>query len=409
MSRAARLGAFIIATLAILGLGIFIVGDRQYLLSDTYQLKAQFATIVGLSEGGEVRVGGVHSGSVRRIDLPKNPTDKITVRMDLKRSTHDIIKQDSVAAIQTEGLLGNEYVSISFGGARALNVRDGDTIASVPPLALADIIKKADAIMDSSKEALDNTTVVTANLKSISNKINEGQGTIGALVNDKEMYANMEKTTVGLRDATVHAQAGIADFQENMEALKQNFLLRGYFKKRGYDDSAELAKNQIPNLPDGTPMKTFTYDPKSLFDKIDTAKLKNEKSLADAGKFLAGNEFGVAVIVVYAGLTGDAQKDLALTQARAAVIRAYLVANFGFDDTQLKILGMGKKINAAADSATPAAATTTTDASTGAAAPAPTKASAPESLWGEIEIIVFPPGTDIPANQQAGIPSSLHQ
>jgi len=194
-----------------------------------------------------------------------------------------------------------------------------------------------------------------------------------------------------------------------MEALKQNFLLRGYFKKRGYDDSAELAKNQIPNLPDGTPMKTFTYDPKSLFDKIDTAKLKNEKSLADAGKFLAGNEFGVAVIVVYAGLTGDAQKDLALTQARAAVIRAYLVANFGFDDTQLKILGMGKKINAAADSATPAAATTTTDASTGAAAPAPTKASAPESLWGEIEIIVFPPGTDIPANQQSGIPSSLHQ
>jgi phospholipid/cholesterol/gamma-HCH transport system substrate-binding protein len=398
MSRAARLGAFIIATLAILAVGIFIIGDRQYLFSDTYRLKAQFATVVGLDEGAEVRVGGVHSGTVRRVELPKNPTDKITVLMDLQRSTHDIIKQDSVAAIQTEGLLGNEYVSISFGGAQALNVRDGDTIASVPPLVLADIIKKADAIMDSSKEAVANTTVVTANLKSISGKIDDGQGTIGALVNNKEMYDNLQTTTAGLRDATVHAQAGIADFQENMEALKQNFLLRGYFKKRGYEDSAELAKNQIAGLPDGTPTKTFSYDPKSLFDKVDTAKLKNEGSLAAAGKFLAGSEFGVAVVVVYSGMTGDAQKDLVLTQARAAVIRAYLVSNFGFDDTQLKILGMGKKVSAAA-AAPPAASVPA----------APITASAPESPWGEIEIVVFPPGTDIPTNQQASIPTTLHQ
>jgi phospholipid/cholesterol/gamma-HCH transport system substrate-binding protein len=380
MSRAARLGAFIIATLAILAAGIFIIGDRQYLFSDTYRLKAQFNTVVGLDEGSEVRVGGVHSGSVRRIDLPKTPTDKITVLMDLKRSTHDIIKQDSIAAIQTEGLLGNEYVSISFGSAQALNVRDGDMIASVPPLVLADLIKKTDAILDSSKEAVANTTAATASLKSISAKIDDGQGTIGALVNNKEMYADLQQTTVGLRDATVHAQAGIADFQENMEALKQNFLLRGYFKKRGYEDSAELAKNQIPSLPDGTPLKTFTYDPKSLFDKIDTAKLKNEGSLSAAGKFLAGNEFGVAVVVVRTGMTGDAQQDLVLTQARAAVIRAYLVGNFGFDDTQLKTLGLGKTVGVTADSG-----------------------------WGEIEIVVFPVGTDTPSNQQAGIPNTLHQ
>src|SRR5580704_18887516 len=121
MSRAARLGAFIVATLAILAAGIFIIGDRQYLFSDTYQLKAQFSTVVGLDAGAEVRVGGVHTGSVRQIDLPSKPTDKITVLMDLQRSTHDIIKNDSVAAIQTEGLLGNEYVSISFGSAQGLD------------------------------------------------------------------------------------------------------------------------------------------------------------------------------------------------------------------------------------------------------------------------------------------------
>jgi phospholipid/cholesterol/gamma-HCH transport system substrate-binding protein len=376
MTRAARLGAFIIATLAILAAGIFIIGDRQYLFSSTYRLKAQFSTVVGLDEGAEVRVGGVHSGSVRRIDLPKTPTDKITVLMDLQPSTHDIVKQDSVAAIQTEGLLGNEYVSISFGSAQGLNVQDGDTIASQPPLVLADLIKKTDVILDSSKEALDNTTVVTANLRAISAKINEGQGTIGALVNDKKMYTELDQTTVGLRDATVHAQAGIADFQENMEALRQNFLVRGYFKKRGYEDSAELAKNEIASLPEGSCLKTFTYEPKNLFDKIDTAKLKNQNSLSAAGKFLAANEFGVAVVVVYTGMTGDAQKDLVLTQARAAMVRAYLVGNFGFDDTQLKTLGMGKRIGENADSS-----------------------------WGAVEIIIYPVGTETPA----GIQSTVQQ
>jgi phospholipid/cholesterol/gamma-HCH transport system substrate-binding protein len=377
MSRAARLGVFIVASLAILAAGVFVIGDKQYLFSSTYRLKAQFSTVVGMDEGAEVRVGGVHSGTVRRIELPKNPSDKITVLMDLQRSTHDIVKQDSVAAIQTEGLLGNEYVSISFGSAQGTDVRDGDMIASQPPMVIADLIAKTDAILDSSKAAIDNTTEATSSLKSISAKIDRGQGTIGALVNDKEMYASLNQTAAGMRETMVHAQVGIADFQENMEALKQNFLLRGYFKKRGYEDSAELAKNEILRLPEGSPLKTFSYEPKRLFDKIDTASLKNQGSLAAAGQFLAGNEFGIAVVVVSAGTTGDAQKDLVLTQARCAVVRAYLVGNFGFDDTQLKTLGMGKKIDATA----------------------PPAAKADGSGWGDVEIIVYPVGTAVPPGQ----------
>jgi phospholipid/cholesterol/gamma-HCH transport system substrate-binding protein len=117
MSRAARLGAFIVATLAILVAGVFIIGSKQYLFSSTYQLKAQFDNVVGLDAGGDVRVGGVHSGTVRSIVLPHKPGEKVTVVMDLGKSTHEIIKQDSVATIETEGLLGNQYLAISFGSA----------------------------------------------------------------------------------------------------------------------------------------------------------------------------------------------------------------------------------------------------------------------------------------------------
>lgn len=366
MSRAARLGAFIVATLAVLTVGIFIIGNKQYLFTSTYRLKAQFATVVGLDVGGEVRVGGVHRGTVESIDLPRRPGDKVTVVMDLDSSTHEIVKQDSVATIETEGLLGNEYMAVSFGSAGSANVRDGDTIASERPLAMSDLIKKTDGILDSSQQALKNVTEATASLSSISAKIDNGQGTIGALINDKKIYAGLDQTMTGVRDTVAVAQAGVTDFQENMEAMKHSFFLRGYFKSRGYENSDELAKDEIARLPQITPLKTFTYETKRLFSKVDTAKLKNQKSLNDAGDFLADNNFGLAVVIAYSSMEGDTGKNLVLTQGRALVVREYLVENFGFDDSKLKTQGVGKQSGTSA-----------------------------ETGWGTIDILVYPAGTEI--------------
>ena len=378
MSRAARLGAFIVATLAILAVGVFIIGSKQYLFSSTYQLKAQFDNVEGLDDGADVRLGGVHRGTVHSIVSPHKPGEKVTVVMDLAKSTHEVIKQDSVATIETEGLLGNQYMAISFGSAGRPDVRDGDTIASQPPLEMSDLLQKTSGLLDSSQQAIQNATRATANLDSISAKIDRGQGTAGALVNDKTLYNNLEQTSGAMHNTMMQAEAGATDFQENMEALKHNFFLRGYFKSRGYEDSSELAKNEIERLPQGTPTKQFTYSAKQLFDKQDSAKLKNQKSLNDGGEFLANNQFGFAVVVASAGMEGDTQKDLVLTEARAAVVREYLVENFGFDDSQLKTLGMGKQ----------------PDTGTGA-------------NWGTVQIFIYPTGTDVPPNKQtqAGIAS----
>jgi phospholipid/cholesterol/gamma-HCH transport system substrate-binding protein len=371
MSRTVRLGAFIVATLAILVVGIFIIGGKQYLFSPTYLLKAQFDNVVGLDAGADVRVGGVHSGTVRDIVLPHHPGEKVTVIMDLGRSTHEIIKQDSVATIETEGLLGNQFLAISFGSAGSDEVRDGDTLASQPPLEMVDLLQKTSSILDSSQQAMQNATRATANLDSISSKIDRGQGTAGALVNDKALYTNLEQTSSAMRDTMAQAQAGVTDFQENMEAMKHNFFLRGYFKSRGYEDSAELAKNEVERLPQGTPTKQFTYSAKQLFDKQDSAKLKSQKSLTSGGEFLANNHFGFAVIAVSAGMEGDTPKDLLLTEARAMVVREYLVENFGFDDSQLKTLGMGKQTEGNSDPG-----------------------------WGAVQILIYPAGTEIPPNKQ---------
>src|ERR1039458_10724643 len=76
MSRVARLGAFIVVTLAVLAAGVFIIGGKEYLFRSTYQLKAQFDNVGGLASGAGVQVGGVHSGTVYSIDLPHKPGDR---------------------------------------------------------------------------------------------------------------------------------------------------------------------------------------------------------------------------------------------------------------------------------------------------------------------------------------------
>ncbi len=373
MSRAARLGAFILVTLTILVAGVFIIGSKQYLFTSTYQLRAQFDNVAGLDGGADVRVGGVHSGTVRSIVLPHKAGEKVTIVMDLDKSTHEIIKQDSVASIETEGLLGNQYLAVSFGSAGTADVRDGAIIASQPPLEMSALLEKTSGILDTSQQAIENATRATEHLDSITAKIDGGRGTVGALVNDRQLYSNLAETTSALNDTVLHAQAGVTDFQENMEALKHNFLLRGYFKSRGYEDSAELLKNAVERLPEGVPMMKFTYEAQQLFDKQDSAKLKNRKSLNAAGEFLATNPFGCAVIVASVGM-GDTQKDLVLTGARAMVVRQYLVENFGFDDGQLRTLAMGKQTDTASLAG-----------------------------WGTVQILIYPVGTELATNIQTPV------
>lgn len=138
------------------------------------------------------------------------------------------------------------------------------------------------------------------------------------------------------------AKAGATSFQENMEALKHNFFLRGFFKKRGYYDSSKLTENAIARLPGRPPAKEFVFDGKELFNKPDTAKLRKKEILDQAGAYLEGNPFGVAVVVSQTGAAGQQDTNTKLAQARAMVVKQYLAEKFKLDDARLKTMGAGE-------------------------------------------------------------------
>jgi len=337
------LGAFILGSLIIFGIGIFIVGNRQFIFSRTYRLNAPFDNVAGLDEGAVVRAGGVRIGTVDKIQMPHQAGEKVLVVMKLENSTRDVVKKDSVAAIETEGLLGDKYVSISFGSQESESVREGDAIDGRPPLDYADLARKANELMDTSKVAMDNLGAATTDMKSIAAKVDSGQGTIGALVNDKSLFQNLNATTADAHRTVAEAQVGVTSFSENMEALKHNFFLRGFFNKRGYTDSGDLTRNEIAALPSGPYIRKFTFDGKDLFDKPTTAKLKKAKSLNEIGNFLQQTPYGLAVITASTGAQGDKDKNRTLSQARAMVVRQYLAEKFKTDDTRIKTKGMGEE------------------------------------------------------------------
>ena len=327
MSRAFRLGVFIVAGLLIFGAGVFLIGQNRMLFRSTYRLNAEFKTVAGLAGGAEVRVDGIQKGSVRRIDLPQRPDQKAKIEMDLDSETRKVIRQDSVAAIHTEGLMGDEYVEISPGTNDAPVVKDNDVLQGTPPVEISDLIKKADGILDSASGAMQNVSQTAGNLGAITSKINNGTGTVGALVNDKQIYENVNQATT--------------EMKEDMEAAKHNFLMSHFFHKRGYEDSADLTKHEIPQLPSGPALKRFSWEGAKLFDKADAAKLKDTKALNEAGTFLQSNPFGLAVVAGYAD-KGDSAQEKIVTEARAMVVRDYLVKNFKMDDTRVKTIGLGK-------------------------------------------------------------------
>jgi outer membrane protein OmpA-like peptidoglycan-associated protein len=283
MSKAFRIGVFVVLALLCLSAGIFLIGNKEFLFSPTYRLKTDFQNVGGLNNGAEVRVGGIHEGTISRIDLPTEPGGKLTVVMKLHSSTQNIIRKDSVASIKTEGLLGNKYLEISPGTVKAQAVQNDDFIAG-------------EVSVDMAEQA---------------------------------------------KDLAASAKTGVEAFSDNMTALQHNFLLSGFFKKRGYNDPSELRKNSISKVPAGTRTKEFDYDAAKIFDKPDNAELKNKKTIDEAGSFLQENKFALAVVASSVA-TGDTAKDRLLTEARAKVIRDYLVQNFKVDDTRIKIIGLGK-------------------------------------------------------------------
>ena len=212
----ARLGFFVITGLVLFALAIFVIGKQKNLFDPVFTLTTRFNNVSGLQVGNTVRFSGINVGTVDKIQIVNDTT--VQVSMLIKQDVQKFIKVDSEAGIGSEGIIGDRLVLLTNGGSTSKVVKDGQVLASFEPV-------ETDEIMQSLQITAGNAAIASEEVSEILYKINNGEGTLGKLINDESIANNIDQTIVNLKSST-------KGLNENMEAAKHNFLLRGYFKKK---------------------------------------------------------------------------------------------------------------------------------------------------------------------------------
>jgi phospholipid/cholesterol/gamma-HCH transport system substrate-binding protein len=157
-----RVGLFVlVALVAFLG-AVYALGARARLFESRYTIHAEFTEVGGLVEGATVRLAGVQIGRVSAVTLPPHPGGKVRVNLTIGRQFSDRIRKNSVARIETQGLLGDRIVEITVGDASAPPVGPGEVLASRDPAdfgrvisAGAETAKNVAALADALRETAD--------------------------------------------------------------------------------------------------------------------------------------------------------------------------------------------------------------------------------------------------------------
>ena len=420
-SKAVGAGAFVVIGLLLFAVALFMIGERRMLFERRFTIYTELARLGELEPGAPVRVAGADAGEVTDIRIPSTPSQKFRVKMEVREKLHPIIRTDSVAVPQTEGLVGGVFVNIGVGTDRAPQVTDGGTIPGRDPFQISDLLQEASdtmmmigdtvtalrgdaetavkevagtaqdahALLDNLRPDLQamarNGNVISNDTRELIAKINDGQGTVGKLVNDDELYRQLQDVSKQAQDvmANLHqvsdearraivdfrskdgpaqglladmrttigqAREATADLADNMEAMKHNFLLRGYFNKRGYYDLdaispveyrtgvLENGKRKAMRIwlkssvlfepgPDGT--EVLSVDGRARIDSAMSTYLK----------YLPANPL---VIEGYAPAPTVAER-FRLSRRRARIIREYILGKYDVPPQNAGYIGLGEE------------------------------------------------------------------
>ncbi len=322
-SRVVGAGAFVVVGALLFTAALFMIGERRMLFERRFTVYTEFARLGQLQPGAVVRVAGLDAGEVKDIAIPASPAGKFRVRMEVREDLHHLLRADSNATPQTEGLVGAIFLNVAPGTEQSPEVPAGGTIPGRDPFEFADLLQQAStsiSLVTQTVEALRGDAQVavkqialtaedahalveglrpslvamardgqqiSSDTREIVAALNQGQGTIGKLIHDDTLYKQAlaiadqaQAVVANAREVSNEARRAISDFRskdgptqglfadmrvtldqareatadlaDNMEAMKHNFLLRGFFNRRGYFDldaisPAEYRKGVLEN------------------------------------------------------------------------------------------------------------------------------------------------------------------
>jgi phospholipid/cholesterol/gamma-HCH transport system substrate-binding protein len=423
-ARLAGVGVFVIGGLCLFTVGLFMIGDRQMAFAKKFTVYTEFKKITGLQPGGIIRVSGARAGAIKKIVPPNAPGGKFQVELEIIEELHPLVRMDSLASIETEGLVGGSYLGVGSGTGGSPSAAPGATIPSREPFEIAelmqqmgDTVKKVNVTIDEMKGDLQRAVVSAADTVDVANKlmtdvrfdvkqmasngarlsadaaqiaetIRKGEGTLGKLVNDDELYRRVtnvakqaeeiatsahqvveqakdtlagfqskdgpvEGMASSLKQTMDDARKAMSAFAENMEALKRNFLFRGFYNERGFFNLADIspaAYSQGALTRDGSRRSVRVWLKTAVLIELAPGESATER-LTDDGKarldsaiggYLDRLTTGVLVIEGYAQ-RGTKDDQFVRSRVRASLVRDYLISKFSLTPQTTGVMPLGRE------------------------------------------------------------------
>jgi phospholipid/cholesterol/gamma-HCH transport system substrate-binding protein len=200
LSTEQKVGLFFLASLILLAVMIELVEDWRP-FEDQYSYIARFDSAVGLKAGDPVRVAGVNVGKVKLIAI-----DNHQVRVDFYVNRADSVREDSKAQIRQTNMLGGTFLGLDFGSVQSKVLTPGSEVLTESNSNIDQLITNLDRNQDRILSPLgdmveDNRKPLTdaiMRLEKIITKIDEGEGTLGQLVNNPTLYDEITSVSVKL-------------------------------------------------------------------------------------------------------------------------------------------------------------------------------------------------------------------
>ena len=210
--RAVIVGAFVFLALVIFVLGVMTLGGQKSLFNRGASIKAIFNEVNGLQPGNNVWYAGVKVGTVQEISFDKN--GKVVVDMNISKDYQSIIKKDAKAKVGSDGFIGNKLVVLYGGSDNTAMVEDGTTLTAGSTLNMEDM-------MATLQENNKNLLTITNNFKTISETIATGKGSVGKLLNDDQLFNDLQQTIVTIKTASLNAQQMVSHVSDYTAKLHQ--------------------------------------------------------------------------------------------------------------------------------------------------------------------------------------------
>jgi phospholipid/cholesterol/gamma-HCH transport system substrate-binding protein len=214
--RAVIVGIFVLVGILFLAAGILTIGNLRNTFSKKLHVSAVFDDVGGLQKGNNIWFSGVKIGTIKTVSFLGNQRVKVVLNID--QASREYIRKDAKVKISTDGLIGNKILVITGGSPRREAIEEGDTLGIEKTLSSEEMMN---TLQENNKNLLD----ITKDVRKMSKKISGGEGNIGKIINEDDIYTNLSAAAISLRKASEKAGKMV----ESLNALAAGFNTKGNF------------------------------------------------------------------------------------------------------------------------------------------------------------------------------------